>query len=162
GINTAIIEIKLIILVIFSAFNKFIIININAIAAIPITVFVSKPFNSSDSIGSVGYKLSFDKYFLPSNQYCNKPKNIPIAAKEKPKWKLTLNPNCPTTIGETKTPTLIPKTKILNPASLRGSFEEYKLPTISDTLGFNKPVPKTIKIIDKSKAPLPYGVDNAI
>ena len=55
-------------------------------------------------------------------------------------------------MGEIKAPRLIPKTKILKPASRRESFSPYKLPTISDTFGFNSPVPRIIRAIEMNRA----------
>ena len=85
------------------------------------------------SIGSFGVKLSVERYFLPPRVYCTKPKNIPIAASEKPAWKFHSVPNtlkpkpCAahgTRSGARNEPILIPKTKILKPASRRRSSTE--------------------------------------
>ncbi len=109
------------------------------------------------SIGSSGYKLSFERYFRPSTTYCTNPKNIPIAASEKPAWKFIspwkrFKPKPlaaqGTAQGATAAPKLIPKTNILKPESRRRSSGLYKPPTISETFGFNNPVPITIKAID--------------
>src|SRR5699024_9869750 len=50
--------------------------------------------------------------------------------------------------GASADPKLIPKTKILKPASRLRSSNEYKPPTISETLGLSKPVPTTINAIE--------------
>ena len=84
--------------------------------------------------------------------------NIPIAAKANPAWKFMF-PECPnkfatkgTAHGAIAAPKLIPKTKMLNPASRRRSPSEYKSPTMSETFGFNSPVPITISAIEVYRA----------
>ena len=135
---------------------------IKATKTVQTAVFLPKLFNSSGSSGSVGYKLSLERYFRPSIEYWIKPKNIPIAANEKPRWKLTCCPNQPTVSGAMKAPMLIPKTKILKPESRLVSSGAYKPPTISETFGLSSPVPITIKAIDKKRAILPNGVAKTI
>src|SRR5699024_7751078 len=109
------------------------------------------------SIGSVGCIPSSERYFLPPQRYCTKPKNIPTAAKEKPPRKLKGFPNKlrqkPSLAQRTNhrasaDPKLIPNTKMLKPASRLRSSNEYKPPTISETLGLSKPVPTTINAIE--------------
>ncbi len=57
---------------------------------------------------------------------------------------------------------LMPKTKILNPASRLGSVSLYKSPTIPETFGLSSPVPITINAIETNNATLPKGVARAI
>src|SRR5699024_7755155 len=64
--------------------------------------------------------------------------------------------------GATAAPKLIPKTNILKPESRRSSSGLYKPPTISETLGFNKPVPTTIKAIETYKTATPADNDKAM
>src|SRR5699024_9022284 len=85
------------------------------------------------SIGSLGVKLSVDRYFFPPSTECTKRKNIPTAANENPAWKFNWLPKIwkpkpsaahGTSHGAMKEPKLIPKTKILKPASRRRSSTE--------------------------------------